>query len=208
MSLGIAQVLTGKTPPHTLCEVYTAPAGAPCEITNDAQARASAAAVLAHFHVTPDLHTYDRFLVACFSDHPLVKDLGELLQRPGHVTGIFQASTAWVLSTPSIKRAVILTSGKEWESLLDEALVRVYGDWPLQFERTRALGLSPLEIANPDNYVLVAKAVGQLYGEGITGVVLGCAALSGVAHRLAADFPAMAFVDGVPAGVAVLAASH
>lgn len=88
--------------------------------------------MLAHFDIDHAANSYDAILVACFSVHPLVAKLSELLADSGViVTGIFEASILTVLSLlppyalgksepKTFKTWGIVTTGKFWEQHLTD----------------------------------------------------------------------------------------
>jgi Asp/Glu/hydantoin racemase len=97
---------------------FTAPSG-PKSINDDADAVESTRHCLPYLLPLIDLH--DGFLVACYSDHPLVWALRQYTNRP--VVGIFQASvtTSLQLISPHQNFGIVST-GDVWEGLLTNAV--------------------------------------------------------------------------------------
>ena len=79
----------------------------------------------------PLLDRYDAFLVACYSQHPLVPLLKEepaIKAGRKPVTGIFEASVgASLQSIHPEERFGIVSTGKVWEAILTEATVQFLG---------------------------------------------------------------------------------
>lgn len=154
---------------------------APSQIDSWSTSVISAAACMPH--VIPLIAEHDAFLVACFSDHPLVGMLREAVPAHKPVMGIFQAS---VLSSLAMgTRFAIVTTATIWERLLDEAVASMIGSSAaIHYAGTYSTGLGVLEIHElPMQTVkkkLVACAVKAVRERGATAIVLGCAGLSGL----------------------------
>lgn len=191
--------------------VYTGPSDSPKEINNDDDAILSTKAVLQDFERNPHyLRDYNRYLIACFSDHPLVASLKSIINPTAHVMGIFDASMQLAMETrPKSKKAVILTSGKEWEILLDTAVRKFFNSttWPNSFAHTKSMGLSPLELEDPENYPLLHKTISSLAESDVSVIILGCAGLSPHLLNFKSDFPQLKFIDGVQSGIKLLSSS-
>ncbi|KAI5811349.1 Asp/Glu/hydantoin racemase [Peziza echinospora] len=137
-------------------DYFTAPPPSPPSINDTETAILSAKYTLPH--IIPKIAEYDGFLVACYSDHPLVPQLrGEIAayeeeesrseRRKKIVIGIFEASVLHALalvdnsgrggkseSTGSPNRWGIVTTGKIWEELLTSGVERIL-DVDLKGER-------------------------------------------------------------------------
>lgn len=187
-------------------QIYTAPNDAPKEINNDIDAALSAEVVLLDFSKNPEYLQYDCYLIACFSDHPLITKLKFLLDPSCNILGIFQASIYVALATQTNSKSIILTSGKEWEHLLDAAILKFFNttSWPNSFEHTKAIGLNPLQLDDPSNYKTLHKMVNSLMVSGISTIILGCAGLSSQLNNFKLDFPQLEFIDGVQSGIKLL----
>jgi Asp/Glu/hydantoin racemase len=153
------------------------------------------------------LTSYDAFVVACYSDHPLVPLLNLHTGKP--VIGIFQASVAHALHVlPREKKFGIITTGKVWEELLTEGVHRFLGGGE-RFAGVQSTGLAAGELHSVPEKELrrrMERATEELLESGDVGVVcLGCAGLvglegvvRGVAERLGLE---VKVVDGVIAGM-------
>ncbi|RDI87961.1 tRNA pseudouridine(32) synthase [Venturia inaequalis] len=203
---------------------FTAPSG-PKSINNEDDAAESA------IHCLPALQKdylskYDGFLVACYSQHPLVpklKDEKEIATSGKSVTGIFEASVATSLQLihPSEKFGIVST-GKVWEVILTEA-VEAYlgtsrgGDVSKRFAGVETTGLNATELHDmPQDEVRkrMKDATKRLVGKGDVGAVcLGCAGMAGMDEMVREACieelgeekgKRVRIVDGVTAGVAWL----
>lgn len=77
-------------------------------------------------HLLPLLDRHDGFLVACFSDHPLVGRLSEHTRKP--VIGILQAGVTASLQLISRHETFgIISTGHAWEKLLTEGVFKFIG---------------------------------------------------------------------------------
>lgn len=142
----------------------------------------------------------DGYLVACFGD-PGIDAAREIAEAP--VLGIAEAAMH-VASTLGRGFSVITTLsrsvGRTWD------LAAHYGF------AGRCLGVHACEIAvldlesNPDTAAILAGACRQaLARDGSDAIVLGCAGMADLARRLSAEL-GVPVIDGVAAGVGMLAA--
>ncbi|EMG47164.1 DCG1 Protein DCG1 [Candida maltosa Xu316] len=184
---------------------YTAPPDSPLEIT-PVTSLASETAVLNDFAQSPHLVSdYDAFLVCCYSDHPLVKSLGKLTNKP--VMGIMQATLIYALSVN--RKSFILTSTSEWEPVLDQAVMDFIGSdsFPTKkFERTRGLNVNVTNLADTEQFNQIyqtTKSIFEDYND-VGCVLLGCAGMAGLDRKLSEKFPDIRFVDSVKIGIELL----
>ncbi|KAI9733776.1 MAG: hypothetical protein M1835_003415, partial [Candelina submexicana] len=74
----------------------------------------------------PLLEKHDAFLIACYSEHPLVREIKTYTHAP--VTGIFEASvTASLQLIPRHTTFGIVSTGKVWEKTLTDAVHNLLG---------------------------------------------------------------------------------
>ncbi|KAF2004236.1 hypothetical protein P154DRAFT_426897 [Amniculicola lignicola CBS 123094] len=179
-------------------------------------------------HCLPELQslldTYDGFLVACYSKHPLVPLLkAEAGVKDGRkpVTGIFEASvsTSLQLIHPD-ERFGIVSTGKVWEGILSEAVVDFLGtgsEASKRFAGVETTGLNATDLHDaPQEEVRkrMKDAVKRLLRKGRVGAIcLGCAGMSGMDEMVReacveelgeVEGGRVRIVDGVQAGVAWL----
>jgi Asp/Glu/hydantoin racemase len=172
--------------------------------------------------LTPLLSTYDGFLVACYSQHPLVallKSRPEILSAAKPVTGIHEASVATSLQLLAPhERFGIVSTGKVWEELLVEATAAFLGEGSGgRFAGVETTGLSATELHDaPAEEVetRMKEATKRLLRKGDVGAIcLGCAGMSGMNEmvRQAAveelgneRGQRVKIIDGVQAGAAWL----
>jgi Asp/Glu/hydantoin racemase len=206
-------------PAQTKWVYFTAPSG-PKSINDEDDAHDSVPHVMKT--LAPLLATHDGFLVACYSQHPLVpllKARPEVLAGAKPVTGIHEASVATSLQLLAPhERFGIVSTGKVWEDLLAEATAAVLGvQQSGRFAGVETTGLNATELhdAPPEEVESRMKeATKRLLRKGNVGVVcLGCAGMSGMNEmvREAAieelgreKGQQVKIVDGVQAGAAWL----
>jgi Asp/Glu/hydantoin racemase len=202
-------------------DYFTAPSG-PNSINDEDDAAESAKHCAPHLLAL--LNQYDGFLVACYSQHPLVPWLKEqdIVATQGKwVTGIFEASVATSLQLikPS-QRFGIVSTGKVWEEILSDAAAALLGTdskASKKFAGVETTGLNATELHDAPAEEVRSKmmeATKRLLRKGNVGAVcLGCAGMSGmnemVRQAAVEELGEQAgkqvrIVDGVQAGVAWL----
>ncbi|KAF2762673.1 hypothetical protein EJ05DRAFT_471643 [Pseudovirgaria hyperparasitica] len=200
---------------------FTAPSG-PKSINNEDDAAESAK----HCEpaLIPLLDRYDSFLVACYSQHPLVHILKKHIAASDTsqpVTGIFEASVGLALQiiAPSEKFGIVST-GKAWEDILTEAVAEFLGTHSTDSKRfagVETTGLNASDLHDAPAEVVrkrMKDAVHRLLQKGSVGAIcLGCAGMAGMNEMVReACVEALGevggrhirIVDGVQAGAAWL----
>ncbi|KAL6690955.1 Asp/Glu/hydantoin racemase [Trichoderma pleuroticola] len=212
--------------PSVSISTYTAPEPSPASIDNDEDIQASVEAVSNDPEFQPE--GYDAVLVACFSVHPLVKQLAHSL-KPTPVIGIFEASILTSLSlVPLVEKENekeqqqwgIVTTGAFWEAHLSDGVAAFLGQ-PLsqsisdyRFAGVYSTGLNAGDfhtISQEQINVRLREATKRLLSSGnVTCVVMGCGGMGGLQDMIrdiivqeygrdrAKD---VSIVDGVQAGV-------
>ncbi|KAI4704696.1 hypothetical protein J4E89_009573 [Alternaria sp. Ai002NY15] len=206
---------------QTAHEYFTAPSG-PKSINNEDDAAESVK------HCVPALREqlarHDAFLVACYSQHPLVPLLKEepaIRDTRKPVTGIFEASVGASLQAihPDEKFGIVST-GKVWETILTDATIAFLGtgsDAGKRFAGVETTGLNATDLHDaPAEEVRkrMKDAVKRLLGKGKVGAIcLGCAGMAGMDEMVREacveelgerEGKRVRVVDGVMAGVAWL----
>lgn len=201
--------LTITPPPGTTLEFYTAPPNAPKEISGKETLIQSEEATLPDILEKRLLDNYDGFLVACYSDHPLVALLAQHTDKP--VLGIMQATLLYSYANARVRRLFVLTSTSGWLPLLDDAITRFAGSghFPFEkFQKSRALNVLVLNLSDASEYSKITERVSAFLREyasdNIDCVLLGCAGMAGLDEKLHAEFPHIVFIDSVKAGVEFL----
>ncbi|QDS77208.1 hypothetical protein FKW77_002729 [Venturia effusa] len=212
---------------ETIYTYFTAPTSSPPSINNDHDAASSATHCLPALQKSQLLPSHDAFLVACYSQHPLVT----LLKQDPHiaaqrksVTGIFEASVATCLQLllPG-ERFGIVSTGKVWETILTEAVASLLGTVSsttgagTRFAGVQTTGLDATELHDtPVEEVRrrMKEATRRLVSRGDVGAVcLGCAGMVGMEEMVREACVEelgeerggrVRVVDGVKAGVAWL----
>lgn len=195
---------------------YTAPASSPASIDNDEDIQASVEAVVndPEFRLRVQSDSYDAVLVACFSVHPLVKQLAHSL-KPIPVTGIFEASILTCLSlVPTVEAGVqqhqqqwgIVTTGAFWETHLSDGVAAFLGQLrPLASPESRSLsggggdhrfagifstGLNAGDfhtVSQDQINVRLREATKRLLSSGnVACVVMGCGGMGGLQDMIRA----------------------
>lgn len=153
----------------------------------------------------PILHQHDAFLVACYSDHPLVHILREHTDKP--VLGIFQASILHAMALGTGKYAIV-TTARIWESLLDDAVSAFTGSHH-NYVGTFSTGLGVLDLhdLSPDlANQHIARAANAATEKGAKYILLGCAGMAGMEKAvIEAVGDSVTVIDGVVAGTEILA---
>ncbi|KAL7796120.1 Asp/Glu/hydantoin racemase [Trichoderma ceciliae] len=192
--------------PSVYISTYTAPEPSPASIDNDEDVQASVRAVVndLEFETLLQSKTYDAVLVACFSAHPLVKQLAHSLKTVP-VTGIFEASILTALSLIPIVEAGaqqqqkwgIVTTGAFWETHLSNGVAAFLGQPQAPTSAASSSGISDHRFAGvfstglnagdfhaiPQEQINVSlrQATRRLLSSGnITCVVMGCGGMGGL----------------------------
>jgi Asp/Glu/hydantoin racemase/predicted amidohydrolase len=180
---------------------FTAPKPAPSAIEGNFDNIMSGAA--AARAIIPIADQYDAFLVACYSDHALIRMLREELSQP--VVGIMEASL-FAARTLGSRFGIVATSGRS--KYMAEDSIRHYGlEGHCAGVRSCHLGVLELE-SKPEKEVLsIMCEVGKkLVEDGADVLTLGCAGMTNMKAAVeAAVGEDVQVIDGVVAGVHHLA---
>ncbi len=193
------------SPSETVIYTYTASSG-PNSINNENDATETTKIVLADFAKNEKLWAYDAFVVACYSQHPLVLSLrkaqpNEKKMKP--VIGIFEASISLSLNVsftsglysssnqPWGQQFGIVTTGKAWVPLLTKGVNEYLGlahdeekSLSKAFKGVESTGLNADELhTTPEEEVRrrMVECTTRLVEDRWVGVViLGCAGMAGM----------------------------
>lgn len=202
------------------CEFFTSPQsdapGSCPSIDTPNDAIKSAVYLLPQLNAYVAREAFDGYLVACFSDHPLVEMLDTLqhssFARRKHVTGIFEAS---VMASVGVGKFGIVTTGHLWEAELTGAVRRFLGGESDKFAGVATTGMTAAELHKLDPYTVQARIRActanfvRLHPD-VRALCMGCAGMAGLdeAIRLGAVDAlgpekgiAIRIVDGIAAGV-------
>ncbi|KAH6878506.1 carbon-nitrogen hydrolase [Alternaria rosae] len=197
MTNACLEMLKPTLPPDVIVYGFTSPKPAPSTIEGNFDNIMSAAA--AARAILPIANQYDAFLVACYSDHALIKVLREELSQP--VVGIMEASL-FAARTLGGRFGIIATSRRSQYTLEDS--VKHYGlESFCTGVRSCDLGVLELE-SKPEKEVLgVMCDVGKkLVADGADVLTLGCAGMTNMkaaVEEVVGD--EVQVIDGVLAGV-------
>ncbi|OJI88815.1 hypothetical protein ABZX51_009792 [Aspergillus tubingensis] len=190
-------------PPDVEVVPFTAPIPAPSAIEGSLDAVLSAAAAVRA--ILPIADQYDAFLVACFSDHPLVYALREELSAP--VIGIMEAGLM-AARTVGGRFGVVVTSQRS--KVIHADAVRRFGmDGVCAGVEACGMGVLELDKGSADGRkdvigAMCGAAKRLVDGAGADVIVLGCAGmmkLKGAVEEAVGGDGDVQVVDGVVAGV-------
>lgn len=190
----------------TIIETYTAPSG-PNSINNEEDAEETKKIILEDFERRPQLSGYDGYVVACYSQHPLVEALRIRFEKERGkkvVLGIFESSISHSLTIcfmsglfhsgkPWGRKFAIVTTGKAWVPLLTKGVNDYLGvgdgseteiSHTAVFKGVESTGFNADELHTaPEAEVRkkMIEATTRLVKEREVGaVVLGCAGMAGM----------------------------
>lgn len=212
----VATHLHPRLPVDVGITFYTPPPEAPASIDGPLDGVSSTAVILKDLELqpkgqavnTPEDSTgasrlatgYSGIVVACFSAHPLVPVLKELLagyDKPPPVLGILESSVLAALqlgptfgiattgprtSEHSDKCSGVLMNQTEWEPLFDEA-VRAMGISPTRYTGTKGTGFNAVSLHGDKPAEALLEASCFLVQKGARVIILGCA-VSYALHQL------------------------
>jgi Asp/Glu/hydantoin racemase len=187
--------------PDFTYKFFTAPSTAPEEITNKTSEITSASVCLGA--LVPLLDQHDAFLIASYSDHPLIYTLKEHTRKP--VLGIFQASVLHALAYGG-ERFAIITTTNVWKQALDDAILLMLGSH-LRHVGTYPTGLEIVDFINHSTsmYKILSESAIKAVSNGAKTIILGCAAMSGMDSLIKdAVGDDIQVIDGVVAGTELL----
>ncbi|PQE19288.1 hydantoin racemase protein [Rutstroemia sp. NJR-2017a BVV2] len=233
MTEGLDTLLSTLNPqPSVHVQTYTAPPPSPESINNETDAELSTKVVLSDLESS--LGSYDAFLIACYSVHPLVSAIRERVKPDVYVMGIFEASVMMALGllpqgngrrlkTGGGKKEGfgIVSTGKYWEEVLGEGVRQFLGvDDGVNCDRFKGVettGLNAGELHSVEPEIVRKKmkdAVKRLVGgRDCSAICLGCAGMAGMDEMVREaldeelgkeDSENVYIVDGVKAGVVYL----
>ncbi|EIW54339.1 uncharacterized protein TRAVEDRAFT_173547 [Trametes versicolor FP-101664 SS1] len=211
MTTALGPILEDLLHPGLLIHYHTGPSGRSPPSVDD-----STTSVLSAAHTFEDLlplitdkkgRTHDAYLVACFSDHPLVGMLREHTSKP--VLGIFEAS---IMQALALGRPFgIVTTGKYWEGALTAGVQRVFGsaDMGGAFIGVQSTGMTAVQLHEIEQSVVaekIAAATSRIVSKGARTIIMGCAGMSGMAEavRNGRDGVDIRVIDAVRSGVTTL----
>ncbi|KAL4914484.1 carbon-nitrogen hydrolase [Aspergillus aurantiobrunneus] len=193
------EMVAPTLPPDVQVSGFTAPHPAPTAIEGSLDAVLSTAAAVRAVLPLVSAGCYDAVLVACYSEHPLIKALREELTTP--VVGIMEASL-FAARTVGGRFGVVVTSARS--AVLHADSIRHYGleGFSVGLE---SCGLGVLGLEREGEGVVLGRmceAARKLVDRGADTVVLGCAGMTklkeAVEEAVGND---VQVVDGVVAGV-------
>ncbi|KAF8621410.1 hypothetical protein AX15_007822 [Amanita polypyramis BW_CC] len=206
---GLESNLCPHTPPGVVLNFYTGPKESPLSINNITQEVLSASICIVDLKSKGLLDQYDGFLICCFSDHPLVHMLRELISKP--TIGILEAAITRSLLIG--KRFGILTTGSGYMYERYNEIQSFMGAKSERFAGYVPTGLGVVELREGDlSHVRreMKRYSSRCAKEGADVIILGCAGMAGMEKVVqdgvvAAGLKPVKVVDGARAGVELLA---
>jgi Asp/Glu/hydantoin racemase/predicted amidohydrolase len=191
------EMVTPTLPPDVHVDCFTAPIPAPTAVEGSLDGVLSAAEAIRA--ILPIADRYDAFLVACYSDHPLIKALREELPSP--VVGIMEASL-FAARTLGGRFGIVVTSSRS--AVLHTDSIRHYGLEGFSVGvQSCGLGVLGLEEKGEDVVLgAMCDAAKMLVERGADTITLGCAGMTKLKAAVEkAVGPDVQVIDGVVAGV-------
>ncbi|KAL3458711.1 carbon-nitrogen hydrolase [Aspergillus heterothallicus] len=191
------EMVSPTLPPDVQVDGFTTPPPAPTAVEGTLDAVLSAAEAIRA--LLPIADRYDAFLVACYSDHPLIKALREELPTPA--VGIMEASL-FAARTLGGRVGVVVTSARS--AVLHADSIRNYGlEGFSAGVESCGLGVLGLEEKGEDVVLgAMCEAASRLVGRGADTIALGCAGMTKLKAAIEkAVGPDVQVIDGVVAGV-------
>lgn len=209
MTKALDPLVSPLLPSDTQVAYFTGPVSSPPSINDHGTSAASLEACLPE--LLPLVSSYDGFLVACYSAHPLIPALRAVTEKP--VLGILEASiyhALTLLKTPD-RQFGIVSTGKQWEALLTEGVEELLGGrGRLGGVGTTGLAANQLhQVSSEELDEKMAEATKELLKvDSVDVVCLGCAGMVGledvVRNSAASVGREVIVVDGVIAGTGAL----
>ncbi|KAK5164353.1 uncharacterized protein LTR77_010049 [Saxophila tyrrhenica] len=198
MTANCLAMLQPTLPPDVEVTGLTAPSSAPTAIEGHFDAVMSAAASMRAVQPLQARESYDAMLVACYSDHALIRMLRE--EFPCPVIGIMEASL-FAARTLGARFGIVATSRRS--RVMHRDAVRHYGmEGFCAGIESCDLGVLDLERKREEALGIMKDVAKRLVEQGAEVLTLGCAGMSDmkIAVEEAVGGDAMV-VDGVLAGV-------
>ncbi|TKX23089.1 asp/Glu/hydantoin racemase-like protein [Elsinoe australis] len=197
MTEACIDMVASTLPPDVSVTGFTAPEPAPSAIEGNFDGVMSAAASMRA--VMPIAADYDAFLVACYSDHALIRMLREEFRQP--TIGIMEAS---LIAARTLGGRLGLVATGARSKVMGEDSIHYYGMEPFT-AGVEHCGLGVLELEHkPEkeiNGIMVATAK-RLVERGADVLTLGCAGMTklkpAIEETVGSD---VQVIDGVLAGV-------
>lgn len=201
MTSACLEMINPTLPPDVEVTGFTAPRPAPTAVEGNFDNVMSAAASMRA--IMPLAHGYDAFLVACYSDHALIRMLREELSQP--VIGIMEAS---LFAARTLGNRFGLVATSERSRVMHEDSIRHYGlEGFCAGVASCGLGVLELESRSEDDVLrTMCRVARELVAKGADTLTLGCAGMTklkaAVEEAVGED---VQVIDGVLAGVQHLA---
>ncbi|KAL4982675.1 carbon-nitrogen hydrolase [Aspergillus falconensis] len=197
MTSNCLKMVAPTLPSDVQVDGFTSPHPAPTAIEGSLDAVLSTAAAVRA--VIPIAERYDAFLVACYSEHPLIKALREEFTAP--VVGIMEASL-FAARTLGGRFGIVVTSSRS--AVIHTDSIRNYGYEGFSVG-VESCGLGVLGLERRGEQEVrdtMCGAARKLVERGADVITLGCAGMTKLKEAVEeAVGPEIQVVDGVVAGV-------
>ena len=214
VTAALASNLSPQTPPGCTLHFVTGPSSAPASIQDVSESVISAAEtfrLLVDGSPGGDLsqHAATAFLIACFSDHPLVGMVRCKTRKP--VIHLLEAAVIHSLSVG--EKFGVLTTGRSVVGDVEAGVRKVLGGNSDRYVGTHATGLGVVELKEgcvEKVHERLRKGAQQLVAMGADVIVLGCAGMTGMEDVVRQACVQVGqenikVVDGAKAGLHILA---
>ncbi|SJX62680.1 related to DCG1-involved in nitrogen-catabolite metabolism [Sporisorium reilianum f. sp. reilianum] len=211
----LAANLNPQTPPGCTLQYVTGPPSSPSSIQDVSESVISAAETFRALVASSpgaDLaqHPASAFLVACFSDHPLV---GMLRCKAPLKPALHLLEAAVLHALCAGARFGVLTTGRSVVADVEAGVRRVMGGNSDRYVGTHATGLGVVELQTGSRAKVedkIRRGAQELVGKGADVIVLGCAGMTGMEPLVRAACEGVGetdvkVVDGAKAGLQILA---
>ncbi|WVF69396.1 hypothetical protein IAT40_004172 [Kwoniella sp. CBS 6097] len=135
-----------------------------------------------------NLNAYGAIIIGCFSNHPLIPALRESLPATPRVPPIISLMEVAIFFALQLGPTFgIVTTGKQWEPIFDEAVRALGINWS-RYTGTRSCGHNAASVCESADGAVqhVTEAAVELVKNGASVIVLGCGAMITM-HRTIED---------------------
>ncbi|TKY86291.1 hypothetical protein EX895_005116 [Sporisorium graminicola] len=207
--------LSPQTPPGCTTHFVTGPSTSPASIQDVSESIISASETfraLSASSPSSDLsqHAASAFLVACFSDHPLV---GMLRCKAPSKPALHLLEAAVIHSLSVGDKFGVLTTGRSVVGDVEAGVRKVMGGNSDRYVGTHATGLGVVELQTGNREKVedkIRRGAQDLVAKGADVIVLGCAGMTGMEPLVSEACRQVGeenvkVVDGAKAGLQILA---
>ncbi|PWN53903.1 hypothetical protein IE53DRAFT_309360 [Violaceomyces palustris] len=211
----LQKTLSPQAPPGSSLRFITGPPSAPPSINDPPTSILSASETFRHLtELSPSMqlarHSSDAYLVACFSDHPLV---GMLRHSVPDKPAIHLLEAAIIHSLSCGTKFGVLTTGSDVVPDIDAGVRKLLGGNSDRYAGTYATGLGVVELKTGDRLKVesvIKQGAAKVAERGADVIILGCAGMAGMEELVrqgvkeAGYSSNISVIDGAKAGIQIL----